>query len=196
MIVYTIMDYLVRVYFFDLITLQGDRHIWNFGVIIDKENHVRPAPIFDNANMCNLNRTKTVQEFMQLIESPKRYDEKKKEKFDTKIYQALYHSTLYFSANHDDFLSNERADKKVEQLASLDAFVRKSEVSYTELLQSYIDRLNEYGIENILKENEENMGFEFDMSFKKYIIEAMNLNLTFLNDKINEISKGGKHEKR
>lgn len=69
-------------------------------------------------------------------------------------------------------------------------------MSYTELLQSYIDRLNEYGIENILKENEENMGFEFDMSFKKYIIEAMNLNLTFLNDKINEISKGGKHEKR
>lgn len=85
MIVYTIMDYLVRVYFFDLITLQGDRHIWNFGVIIDKENHVRPAPIFDNANMCNLNRTKTVQEFMQLIESPKRYDEKKKKNLTPKF---------------------------------------------------------------------------------------------------------------
>lgn len=192
-IVYTIMDYLVRVYFFDLITLQGDRHIWNFGVIIDKENRVRPAPIFDNSNMCNLNRPKTILNFMGLMESPKRFLKDKKVKLQKNIYDALYHSKLRFSANSEDFLSNETVDKKAKPLDSLEQFLKKTESSYVDLLSSYISRIEDYTIERILLETEENIGVKFEEKFKNYVIQAMYMNLENIKAKIAEFGYGGMH---
>jgi hypothetical protein len=184
-IVHNLMDYLVNVYFFDLITLQGDRHIWNFGVIADKENHVRPAPIFDNSNMCNLNRPKTVQTFLSLLESPKLFLATKKVKLEKDLHNALYHSTMRFSANTEDFLSNKTLDKKADQLDSLTLFLKKSDTSYSERLYSYVEKLENYGIERILKEVEENTGHTFPDDFKKYIIYSMELNL----NNIKEVNK-------
>lgn len=192
-IVYTIMDYLVRVYFFDLITLQGDRHIWNFGVIIDKENNVRPAPLFDNSNMCNLNRPKTILNFMGLLESPKRFLSDKKVKFQKNIYNALYHSKLRFSANSEDFLSNESVDKKVKPLDSLEQFLQRSDSSYRDLLVDYVSKVENYTIERILSETEENNGVKFENKFKEYIIQAMYMNLENIKNKISELEYGGKY---
>lgn len=194
-IVYTIMDYLVRVFFFDLITLQGDRHIWNFGVIIDQENHVRPAPIFDNSNMCNLNRPKTILNFMDLMESPKKLLGTKRVKIQKDLNNALYHSKLRFSANSEDFLSEKTIDKKANQLDSLKQFLKKSDSSYIELLSNFIAQLEEFSIERVLMEVEEENGMQFDDKFKKYILDAMYMNLDNIKNRISELNYGGNHER-
>lgn len=189
-IVSKIMDNLVKIYFFDIITLQGDRHIWNFGIIIDEKGNVRTAPIFDNSNMCNLNRPKTVNEFMTLVNNKKNNDPEKVQKRNEYINKALYHSTLRFSVSESDFKSLDNVDKKINQLDTLKYFLSNSSLEYSDLLMSYIENIENIGIDKIIENREENLCYTFEEEFKNYIITTINMNLNNIKEIVMENSRG------
>lgn len=172
-----LMEELVKIYFFDLITLQGDRHVWNFGIILGPNYTVRMPPIYDNANMCNLNRPKTMLEFSNLTKSKKNYIASKKAKVQKGIFNALYHSKLRLSGNADDFLQRDNADKKKNQLESLQDFLSKSDSETSDLLYNYIVTLKNEGMESIINECEQTYGFTFKKELKEYLVTSMNMNL-------------------
>lgn len=186
-IVKQVMEYFVKVYLFDIITLQGDRHIWNIGVIINGEtNEVRPAPIYDNANIFNLNRPKITQ-FLNIAKGSSKILTNKSLALQKKmVYNMLYHSKLLFSANSEDFLSKRAFDKKVKQLESLESFLKKSDNTVIELLESYISNIEEIGVHNIISNYETNMSHQFPKDFVEYFCISFQTNLDNIKQVLQE----------
>ena len=53
---------LSKVFMYDILTIQGDRHSDNWGLIVDhKTKKVRLAPLYDNSNIYNLGRMKAIK---------------------------------------------------------------------------------------------------------------------------------------
>lgn len=186
-IVKQLMEHFVKLYLYDVITLQGDRHIWNFGVIINKETKaVRPAPIYDNSNILNLNRPK-ISSFLNILDSKNILSTKKLALQKEMVYNMLYHSKLLFSANTEDFLSRKAFDRKAKQLDSLKDFLNKSDSETKQLLDKYISILDEYGITNIIKNYEKNTGHKFPSDFTEYFNKSLELNLENIKETMNQI---------
>lgn len=177
-IIKDIMESFVKIYLFDIITLQGDRHIWNFGIIVNNEtNEIRPAPIYDNANIFNLNRSK-ISTFLNISKpSMNKLSDKKLALQREMMYNMLYHSKLLFSANAEDFLSRKSFDKKAKALDSLKLFLSKSDHKTIELLENYVSTLEEIGPINIIKNYEHNMNVQIPADFTEYFSKSMGMNL-------------------
>ena len=189
------MEHFVKLYLYDIITIQGDRHIWNFGVIINKEtNAVRPAPIYDNSNILNLNRPK-ISSFLNILDSKNILSTKKLALQKEMVYNMLYHSKLLFSANTEDFLSRKAFDKKAKQLDSLKNFLNKSDSETKQLLERYVSTLDEYGITNIINNYEKNTGHKFPSDFTEYFNKSLELNLDNIKETI-EQTKVSNHTRR
>lgn len=188
-IVQQIMDYLVKVYLFDVITIQGDRHIWNLGIIINSDtNEVRPAPIYDNSNIFNLNRPK-ISEFLN-ISKPSIHTLKNRKLALQKemVYNMLYHSKLLFSANAEDFLSRKTFDKKTKQLESLKVFLEKSDNKTAELLEDYVSRLEQANPASIIEMYEKDTGHKFPKDFAEYFSTCLQMNLNNIKQILQERS--------
>lgn len=192
-IVKNIMEDFVKIYLFDVITLQGDRHIWNFGIIVNNEtNEVRTAPIYDNANIFNLNRAK-IDTFLNISKpSINKLNDKKLALQRKMMYNMLYHSKLLFSANAEDFLSRKAFDKKAKTLDSLQLFLQKSDQKTIELLDSYVSTLEEFGPINIIKNYEHNMSCQIPADFTEFFTTSMNMNLQNIKQLIQAQTLGGK----
>lgn len=84
---------LYNIFIYDMLTLQGDRHPDNWGLIVNrKKGTVRMAPIFDNSNIFNLNRSKTINNMDTEINSVKKEKSpNKKERMQERIKRSIYH---------------------------------------------------------------------------------------------------------
>lgn len=188
-IVQNIVEHFVKLYLFDVITLQGDRHIWNFGIIINKKTkEVRPAPIYDNSNIFSLNRPK-ITSFLNVLNSKIDNSNPKKLALQKEmVYNMVYHSKLLFSANAKDFLSRKAFDKKAKQLDSLKLFLQKSDSSTIELLENYISILEGVGPINIIKNYEHNIGHQFPEDFTEYFTRSMEINLNNIKEIMQQLN--------
>lgn len=177
-IVQTLMEHFVKVYLFDIITIQGDRHIWNSGIIINKKTKAaRPAPIYDNSNILNLNKSK-IETFLNICNPNLKNMNAKKLAIQKEMsYNMLYHSKLLFSANASDFLSDRHFDKKAKHLDSLKVFLDKSDKSIIQLLENYVSTLNNIGPHKIISNYEKNANYTFPEDFKDYFITSLQMNL-------------------
>jgi len=192
-IVKDIMNFLVELYFFDILTLQGDRHIWNFGIIInDKTGEVKPAPLFDNSNIFNLNIPKIIKQFIETIRSNKLSLPNKKEKIENSINNLMYHSTMQFCIGSDDFTNLPNLFKKRKQLDSLDYFLKISGKEYIDKCLGKIELLEQITIEKILEDIEVTFGFAFIYDLQLYLTTIFKLNLNKIKERIeNNRGKGG-----
>lgn len=185
-IVQQIMQSLVQLYLFDVITIQGDRNIHNFGIIINRDtNEIRFAPIYDNSNIFNLNRPK-ITSFLNLSRGSKYILNDKKFALQKEIsHNMLYHSKLLFSANTEDFLSSSDSYKKAKHMDSLELFLKKSDRKTVELLEKYVSQLEEFGPENIIKVcKHKNAGHQFPIDFIEYFSTSFQMNLNNIKNLI------------
>ena len=86
---------LYDIFIFDMLTLQGDRHPDNWALIVNKNKKtVRMAPIFDNSNIYNLNRSKVVSQIDSSIKGiSKERPSPKKDRMQRRLEGSIYHPT-------------------------------------------------------------------------------------------------------
>ena len=186
------MDGLVKILLFDMLTLQGDRHIRNWGIIAnEKENTYRFAPLFDNSNICGLNRSNSKVAFSGMLNSLKKSNsEEKNIKTTEQLQQLLYHSKLLFSVSDNDIIDIEHKKRK-NNLDILDYFISISDDKSIQLLDNYVSKLLDVGIETIVNNKEKKMGIDISEDVKQHIINSINLNLNNIYERLEVYKKGG-----
>lgn len=186
------MDGLIKVLLFDMLTLQGDRHIRNWGIIAnEKEGTYRFAPLFDNSNICGLNRSNSKVTFSGMLNSLKKNNSiEKNKKTAEQLQQLLYHSKLLFSVSDNDIIDIEHKKRK-DNLDILDYFISVSDADSIQLLDNYANNLLDIGIENIVNNKENKMNVNIDEEVKQHIINSINLNLNNIYERLEEYKKGG-----
>lgn len=185
-IVQDIITDLVKVFIFDLITMQGDRHINNWGIIInEKQNYFKISPLFDNSNICGLNRSNVKKAFEGNLKSIKKnyHNQDKVVKSEKQLNQLLYHSKLLFSVSEDDTL-DVHLKKKKENLDILDYFMEVSSFEFIDLINKYLDKLDEVGIEQIIVNKENKMGVKIPEDVKQHMINTITLNCIYIRIRI------------
>jgi hypothetical protein len=191
-----IMEDMVKKFFFDIITLQGDSHVSNWGLIENEKNKsIKFAPLFDNSNMCGLNRRGIIKTFDGMLQSAKRNskDHIKLRKTEQQLYSLLYHPKLLFSVSENDII-NIQLKKRKTNIEVLDYFLQVSSTEYCDMLEDYLNKIEKIGINEIITRREERDNIKIPLDVKKHIINSMSLNMIYLREKIENynISKGGK----
>lgn len=185
-IIQELMTDLVKIFIFDLITMQGDRHINNWGIIVnEKQNYFKISPLFDNANICGLNRSNVKKAFEGNLNSIRKNfkNQSKVDKAEEQLNKILYHSKLLFSVSEDDTL-DVHLKKKKENLDILDYFLNVSSFEFIEIVNKYLNKLDDIGIEQIIINKENKMGTEIPEDVKKHIINTITLNCIYIRSRI------------
>ncbi len=100
-----IIKKLVNLFLYDIITSQGDRHSDNWGLIVNEQTKsICLSPIYDNSNMCNLNRSKALNTIVSYIESLKssKVHIKKKENIEKRLKASINHEKSSLKVEPED----------------------------------------------------------------------------------------------
>ena len=160
---------LATIFMYDILTLQGDRHSENWGIIINHETgEVRLAPIFDNSNIFNLNRIKALKSILQNIDAFNEINNKnpnKTQRTYDRLTNQIYHPSILLKV----------MDGSNKALCQLEKFI---EVSDEEFIQSFINKLEllENEIYDIFKRVEEKTKTEMPEEIKKVVIDTIKIN--------------------
>lgn len=165
----TIKKNLINLLCFDLITMQGDRHPDNFGLIKNNSNY-KFSPIFDNSSSFGLGYP-----YMEW-----RCSEYRSDFFNSKYYtvdelKKYYNFKLDFSYNNNkhviDCLDSIFADDNLEILSTL---------------AKMCDILSVDFLENTIANLEKKLNFKMNDNLRFYIINMYEHNLNYIKMKLNE----------
>lgn len=168
-----IMNDLVNMFMFDIITLQGDRHHSNWGIIRNNEtNAVKMAPLFDNSNMCNLNRTKAIKSVIKNVEGLSNVkDPVKKANLYNDFKSQIYHNSASFTVDEDDKIN------KSKNIEIINKFISISSHEYIQQFINKLEYLKNNGMQNIFKNIEEKIKAEIPASIKMIVEASISLNI-------------------
>lgn len=178
-----IINSLTKMLFFDLITLQYDRHPNNWGIIQSNTNYFL-SPLYDNSVSFGLGYPfieQRIKNFRSELMNAKLLKDKKR--IDTFIYEISPNFTLL-----EENLSNIKGKKKTIPYVFLD-FLNQSDILTQNWIISVLSRFNENTIETIIKEIENKLNMKMKEDLYYYIVEIFNINLQNLKDIVNEYRK-------
>lgn len=179
-----IMDYLLKTFMFDLITMNADRHIENWGIVENQiTEEIRIAELFDNSTSFGVwdpQLDKRISNFYFLLDNYKRLNTTKTENH---FISFLYKDRLLLTPS-EDAIKNAKARKRQTNLELLDYFLKISDNSSIELFVSYIDKIRNTSISNILEKIEKNQNIIIDNNIKSYLNDSIHYNLYYLDQKI------------
>lgn len=180
----TIMNYLVNTFLFDLITMQADRHIENWGIVKNQEtNEIEAAHLFDNSACFGLWDPKLDQRMYNFYYTLNSYQMLNTEKTKKQFINTFYKDRMLLTAS-EDAIKNARARKRENNLEVLDYFLKASNEDYINLFEDYITKIKTISISSLLTKIEEEQKITISDNIKQYLIDAMNWNLYFLEEKV------------
>ena len=174
----TIIKNLLDIFIFDALTLQGDRHPSNWGLIRNKTNNqVRLSPLFDNSNIFNLNRSSAIKSINDRINklNINNLSEKKRERIETNLKESIYHPKMQFSV--DTTITR----KHLDQISSFIRTYCDEDINY------FIDKvklLNEDKIKEIFSEIELDSQIIIPDIIKNIVIKTIQLNTEFIKEEL------------
>ena len=178
------MNYLVNTFLFDLITMQADRHIENWGIVKNKEtNEIEAAHLFDNSACFGLWDPKLDQRMYNFYYTLNSYQMLNTEKTKKQFINTFYKDRMLLTAS-EDAIKNARARKRENNLEVLDYFLKASNEDYINLFEDYITKIKTISISSLLTKIEEEQKITISDNIKQYLIDAMNWNLYFLEEKV------------
>lgn len=183
-----IMNYLFQTYIFDLITLQGDRHMGNWGIIENQSSKgISIPPLFDNGTSFNLWKLSSKEKIF--YNALKVYEENpNREKIKNQFISTLYKDKMLLTSS-EDAITNAKAKKRVHNLKVFEYFLKTSDQIYIDLAKNYIEKIINVPIERLLAKIEKEQQIVIPENIKNYVIDVMKWNLYFLKEKILEYSK-------
>jgi hypothetical protein len=184
-----IMDYLIRVFFFDILTFQCDRHAGNWGVIYNLETGKIDVPyLFDNSASFTLLDRNLKSRMNNFYISEKNYlndpNVKRKEFFINNIYK----DRMLLTASEND-ITNVKARKRRNNLEILDYFLKYSDDEFINLFNSYLEKFKKIDFRKYLNDIEIEQKMTIPEEIKTYITDLEKWNLFFLEEKINIYKK-------
>ena len=172
------MNDLINIFFFDIITSQGDRHADNWSIIIDKDNRVRIAGLYDNSGALALNREKAIANINDLSERLKKEMRPAKSKgIYRQLKNTIEHSFSGIKVSYEQVLSRSKNDDLIEM------FVSDSSYEFSERLLKFAELITDDNLEKIWKEIEQKTGVPVPQIVKNVTQEVLLLNC----NKIKEI---------
>jgi len=192
----TIINYLVQLFLFDVITFQADRHIENWGIIKNQDTlEISTCHLFDNSASYGLwesNLEKRINTFYNSLNDFQRLNTEKQRK---QFINTFYKDRLLLTPS-EEAIKNAKARKRANNLEVIEYFLKYSSEEYINLFNNYLEKMKNTNFENIITKIEQNQNVILPNELKKYIIDVNNWNLYFLEEKLNiQLKKGrGRNE--
>lgn len=183
-----IMNYLIQMFIFDLIVLQGDRHMGNWGIIENQNSKtISIPPLFDNSTSFNLWKFKTKeQNFYTNLKSYESHPNK--EKVKNQFISTLYKDKMLLIGSEDAII-NAKAKKRETNLKVFEYFLKNSDQIYINLAKHYIDKIKYVSINDLLTKIENEQRVTIPDNVRNYVIDVMKWNLYFLDELVLTYSK-------
>lgn len=184
----SIMNYLIQIFIFDLITLQGDRHIGNWGIIENQNDKTIYIPLlFDNGTSFNLWKLNSKESPFYI--NLKNYQENpQKEKLKNQFLSILYKNKMLLTCS-EDAITNAKAKKREHNVKVFEYFLKTSSQNYIELARNYIEKIKSVSINALLTKIEIEQHVIIPEHIKNYVIDVMTWNLYFLDEIMNTYTK-------
>ena len=184
-----IIDYLVKMYFFDLITFQKDRHITNWGIIkLENMDIVKPSVLFDHSasfGLVDKNLEQRIENFYRNLDAYLKYhSEGTKQNF----ISVLYKDRMLFTPSEDAII-NAKYRKRQNNLETFSYFLEVSTSNSIESIKEYMEILNNLDIKDILDEIENFYNIKIDSKIYNYVADMFSYNIYFLNQKIKKYER-------
>lgn len=149
------MKNLTNLFVYDIITSQGDRHGENWSIIVNKNNNtIRLSPIYDNSNICNLNRKKTlrtIKDNIDVLEATELSD-KKRERIRERLRTTIFHANSALKVEPSDVLNRQKNPYL------MDKFVRVSSSDIIHSLEEKFKKISPEKLEQIYQRIEYKSG--------------------------------------
>lgn len=177
-----IVKKLVNLFLYDIITSQGDRHSDNWGLIINENTkEIKFSPIYDNSNICNLNRGKTLKTIVMDIESLKssKVQIKKKVKIEERLRAAIYHEKSLLKVLPEDIILRKN------NISLMNEFITQSSKEIKEEVEEMISKLTPENIDKLLQNVESKIKVLIPNEIKLVVKETIKINIDELSKNIN-----------
>ena len=178
-----IIKKLVKLFIYDIITSQGDRHSDNWGLIInEKTNEIKFSPIYDNSNICNLNRSKALKTIASYIESLKssKVHIKKKIKINERLRASIYHEKSLLKVEpEDNHLKN-------NNVTMINEFITQSSSEIKEEVLQILTKLTPENIDKIFQNLENKIKSSIPDEIKMIVKQTIEINVEELYKAIND----------
>lgn len=179
-----IVDYLVKVFLFDLIMMQADRHIENWGVIYENQG-IHPCPLYDNASVLGLSYKDLDVRIDKFNDHYKHYKTTHDKKSAELFSNFLYKDRLLLTVSETD-ITNAKQRKRKNNINVLDGFLKITDKTYIDLFEEYIHKVKSIDFESLIEEIEKGCGITIPHNIKLYIIDNWYCNLEFITAKMKE----------
>ena len=166
---------LSKLFLFDIITSQGDRHTDNWGIITNGSS-VKLSPIYDNSNMCNLNRSKTIKSISSIIDLLKASKTKdaKSIRTEKRLKDSIYHQRSSLKVAPENVID------RANNLQMINEFMRVSSMEDQSEIFSIIEKLNPTYLENIFLRIEERIKAPIPSQIKDIVAKTIEINVNEL----------------
>lgn len=192
-----IMEYLVNMFMFDVLTMQADRHIGNWGIIINQDtNEISTSYLFDNSASFGIGDKELEERIQIFYQALNSYQNNKSEKEKKKFLNTFYKNRLLLTPS-EDAIKSAKLRKRENNIEVMDYFLRVSSEECIALFQEKLNKLKNTSIASLLEKIEIEQKISIPNNIKQYLIDTIYLNLYLLEEKINtyQIKQGcGRNE--
>lgn len=166
---------LSKLFLFDIITSQGDRHTDNWGIIINGST-VKLSPIYDNSNMCNLNRSKTIKSISSIIDLLKTSKTKdaKSIRTEKRLKDSIYHQKSSLKVAPENVID------RANNLQMINEFMKVSSMEDQNEIFSIVEKLNPTYLENVFLRIEERIKAPIPSQIKDIVAKTIEINVNEL----------------
>ncbi len=182
-----IIKKLVNLFLYDIITSQGDRHSDNWGLIVnEKSKFISLSPIYDNSNICNLNRSKAFNTIVSYIERLKASNVhiKKKQNIEKLLKATINHEKSSLKVEPEDI------SLKNNNIVMINEFVKESSREINEELLKMINNLTVENINKIFSNVENKIKVAIPNEVKLVVSETIKINIEEIKKAIKNKEKG------
>ncbi len=174
-----IMNNLINMFIFDIITSQGDRHADNWSIIKNnKDNSIRLCPLYDNSGICDLNREKgmkSILEYIQSLNNPTLH-EKKKHKIQKLLETTINHSNSGLKVDKID------VNKKNKNIIMMEKFIDYSSQEFIERIIYMTKKLDKETLDFIFLEIEKEIQAKIPEEVKIVVKTVINTNIEMIRE--------------
>ena len=174
-----IMNNLINMFIFDIITSQGDRHADNWSIIKNnKDNSIRLCPLYDNSGICDLNREKgmkSILEYIQSLNNPTLH-EKKKQKIQKLLETTINHSNSGLKVDKTD------VNKKNKNIIMMEKCIDFSSLEFIERIIYMTKKLDKETLDFIFLEIEKEIQAKIPEEVKIVVKTVINTNIEMIRE--------------
>ena len=176
---HNIMLSLIRMLIYDMILNQGDRHISNWSIILNKKTKkIHFAPIYDNSKICKLDNSR--KDILQKAQSIKVFEINEKKMSSQKKERSIINIERNLRGNVDSKLMIDYNDniEENDKFTMLEKLVNISSNEVTNIIKDICNKFTLSNILNIFSKVEKQCAIKIPDEVKIVVLKTIELNIS------------------